>query len=180
MKSRFRTMLIAASLAATGAISGPDETTEAFMDQSVSLLDWGSFRLETALNKGVRDQNMATRVWYDFDSNTIVVGNWDGTVVPEEEAREDCKFWFSAIRKWAGYSADGSLDGGNEISRFANFYGHDGYIRGDEDSNKELLMDLDKKFRLVAHRKIKSLVISSKEMKCSGTLYGSEVAITVE
>ncbi len=41
-------------------------------------------------------------------------------------------------------------------------------------------MDLDKKFRLVAHRKIKSLVISSKEMKCSGTLYGSEVAITVE
>ncbi|MDM8522176.1 hypothetical protein QUF80_02295 [Desulfococcaceae bacterium HSG8] len=76
------------------SIAGPDQTTSYLMNESVSLLDFGLYRLEEYFDTIYQKDLYITRVNYDWDDNKIiiVVRNTDsGSFGSAREAKEWCR-----------------------------------------------------------------------------------------
>ncbi|MCI2394079.1 hypothetical protein [Aliiroseovarius sediminis] len=163
------------------AIAGPDDTTKALMNESVSLLDWGNLRLQLILNRRPYKGNYSY-VDYDFDANTIKIAHLVDYKGSEEDAENYYRSWFASVREWAGYDKDGTVQAtGSNYGLFANLYAHNGYIQGSREDLDSLLADLEKKFRLEVRHPLASGLMSSRTMmKCTGKLQGTEISISVE
>ncbi len=141
------------ALLASGPYSlsaGPDSASNYFINNSPSLLDFGIFRLERAIQEAWD----AARVIYDWDEDKIVViynqfKPTEGTWVPSLSS-EDCREFISLIRAQAGF-LDGKPWGAARHSFFSEYFTHEGYVSGNKDDHDKRLVELDKKFKLVCY-----------------------------
>lgn len=172
--------VIVCGITGTNVSAGPDDTTKELMNESVSLLDWGNLRLQLILNRRPYSGNFSY-VDYDFDANTINIAHLVERKTTEDEAEKYCHRWFASVREWAGYDSSGELDSERtKYGLFASLYAHNGYIQGGDKDHDARLADLEKKFRLEVRHPLSSGLLSSKQMKCTGTLQGLEIAIATE
>ena len=132
------------------SIAGPDETSNALMRDSLSMLDWGVFRIQYLLDR--HDDLRGTWISYDWESDEFMIqsfhGNFNGTNTVDW-ARTDCKIWFDQVRNAAGVnSSTGELFFG-ERSFFSERFAHSGFQRRSIGLEPDEILDgIDRKFSL--------------------------------
>ena len=110
------------------AQAGPDEVTNRLMEEKVSLLDWGVFRVQLLLEK-TNDLSSAS-VFFDWDMNQIKIMDADFTMMDQglsDVTVAECEKWFVAVRR-AGYVNEktGKPYFGDS-SLFAELFSHEGW-----------------------------------------------------
>ncbi|WIY27366.1 hypothetical protein [Parasedimentitalea psychrophila] len=142
----------AIALLACPAIAGPDATTQKLLDDPVTMLDWGMFRLETRYRDsswvliGGDTHNTFTNVSFKWNENRVRIfvlslAKKSDDAFSGDAATDRCKQIIEGIRRTAGV-LDGQIHAG-EYSHFAMEFSHNGFQYPGE---KELLLELDKKF----------------------------------
>lgn len=109
-----KTIVLALSAAvglAQSAIAGPDATVKKFMNQHVSLLDWGMFHVQNDIEQDVANkfEKIYTNVYYDFSRNEIVINllNTQSRVSEDnDEAKRMCKRILNEVRDRGGVDTD--------------------------------------------------------------------------
>jgi hypothetical protein len=134
------------------ALAGPDEITQPLMNDTVSMLDFGIFRLQNKID--VLEDLPLTYVGFDWERNLIVISGWiNEGQRPASDFHSTCVDWFARVRMQAGVDpASGKLYEILSYSHFADLFSHFGFER--TLSNKkpnELLAALDGKFFLELH-----------------------------
>ncbi len=155
------------------AIAGPDEITNPFIKDTVSMLDWGVLRLQLRLdqNDGLR----GSRVYFDWDANQIFVSKWEilnPSTTRINEAKDECTKFFETVRLSAGVRPvrGGTLS--TLHSSFADLFSHAGFTRNVNGEDLEtLLADLDRKF-LIEYRRFLDPDINegAYALECRGAL----------
>ena len=160
--------------------AGPDETTNTLMNDSVSILDWGILRTELYLAQ----QNLIipAQVSFDWDSNEIRISAWQfggNDTTTEVQAKAVCSDWFFGVRVSGGISTETGEPYFSEVSTYANFFGHEGFVRNfDSIEYKALLAKLDRKIELSATILMDiSKSDGLQSVKCSGPLLGVGFAV---
>lgn len=132
------------------ALAGPDATANRFLGDTVSMMDWGMFRMQQLINQNTT-YGPQTTVSYDWDSNQIVVRRFRTIDLAEAGVLEaDCKKWFDDTR-YNGFvlPSTGELFGFASWSRYAGMFAHNGFSRtiSGQDEEKSL-SELDKLIHL--------------------------------
>jgi hypothetical protein len=162
-----KTLLTLATIAglSQSAIAGPDATVKKFMNQHVSLLDWGMFHVQNDVERNLPSfyGPMHTNVYYDFERNEIVINIYNTQQQSSEDGSDEkqtCKAIVNAVRERAGVDSDtGQLvKWAGKESFFADKFTNNGFEFGN--IQKEL-PTLDKKFLIRVYY---------KEASCSGAL----------
>lgn len=183
---KFILIFLLSALFPTHAISGPDETTNRFINNSPSLLDFGIYKLDTYLSGSPKLRKLGLiTVFFDWEDNTITVQSW--TLIPFNSKKavvEACTDWFEEMRWQAGInSVSGEfLSSKQTISTFAEFFSHEGYMRTIAGkSDDDALVELDKKFRLAYHGVIDASVApTERTITCNGKLLSKGISVTAE
>jgi hypothetical protein len=148
-KAKFTLIAAALAVLPSASASGPDATTNHFMKEPVSLLDFGIYKISNLLHG--RDGQPNGWASYDFDSNTINI-EFNSFEASGNDKLEDhlarCDEWIEGIRSVGLVSSTTGKPIGMPVSMFAQQFSHVGYILGDSEENQERLIELDKKFRL--------------------------------
>ena len=149
-------LVLAAALYPYSALSGPDKTTEYFMDTPATLLDLGIYRMNQRFDESYDPKTgRLVIVQYDWDSDDIQIiirRSVDVAAVVKSLALitvEDCKEVVGSLRLYAGY-VNGELKDG-EVSRYANDFLHSGFIKGEQAEHDERVQELEKKFVAICH-----------------------------
>ncbi|MCP4406448.1 MAG: hypothetical protein GY807_01530 [Gammaproteobacteria bacterium] len=144
-------------LAVAPVQSGPDKTTEFFMNTPASLFDLGIFRLELDLqNKHYRFEGywpgfklIYPNIYYDWGNDKIVIEGrrFRATSQDQEKSEELCEKFFRDVRKAALVDPDtGNLVDQLSTSIFTDMFTHEGFSN---EPTKNAAKDLDSKFRIV-------------------------------
>lgn len=161
------------------AQAGPDDIANWLMTDSVSMMDWGNFRLETFLNQ--EDRYGSVDVTYNWDRNLIEISGSEFSNDSAGEFNEDaCQAWIESVRiaAYVGLS-DGKVLQGIEHSRFASFYKHSGFYRQPQGKTQtEMLSSLDNLFHLSfsTWRKQADSIGYSLSGTCSGFLLSNRIS----
>lgn len=160
-----------------GALAGPDATTNRFLTDSPSMMDWGLYRLEESLAK---ESLGSPRVRFDWDKNRIGIFRTVLVDALDVDAELNCKIWMSDVRVEAGVSPDGGgfWMPGMKASFFAQSFGHSGYtekVNGVEEA--DALVELDRMFFLRIEYFAKEATGYVSRLACHGDLLSSAVAV---
>ena len=167
--------MIACFLIAGPAKSGPDEVTRFFMNDRVSMLDWGIFQLANGLDgQGDRPSGWVS---YNYDDNTIEIidgKNFDDSF-GQSELNAACRDWFRKVRSQALVNPNTGKPF-LEASQYTDYFTHSGYINGTQEDHDLRLAELDKRFRLIFYARGSDYTV---RLKCTGALLASGFASEV-
>lgn len=72
--------------------AGPDATTNRFLNDTVSMMDWGLLRTESFMEKRGKADITAR---YDWDSNRIMIEDMQIRNALPDDVEAECKDWFA-------------------------------------------------------------------------------------
>ena len=108
-------------------IAGPDSTTQRFMNDSPSMLEFGLFKLKQRLiwEGDETEFKQPNNVKYNWDKNTIEISSTFNKRRSRESAEKLCSLWFDYVRFSAGIVKSKTA---LSISNFARDFRHDGLL----------------------------------------------------
>ncbi len=132
-------------LLAVPIFAEPTLAIKALMDDSVSMLDWGIFKLENMLNSSFLAEkfNISIKVYYVWNSNRLIIyadsslSQTDQKKMSEQEGKEWCKNVVKGIKFSVGI--DPNTVGGRGFkgsSYLSVFFSHVGFSRTDTATEK--------------------------------------------
>lgn len=179
MRKRFVSAAIV--LVGATAMADPDSTSDRFLNDSPSMMDWGILRLELALQSyGILVHGSVS---YDWSRNRIDITRTESVAesVSRSEMEGLCRDWFQAVRSFALIDPEtGSLSGPFGYTEFAGYFGHIGFgrtLNGIEEP--QALADLDRIFYLQQYFFRRESTGPKNIAVCSGELKSSGFAIEV-
>lgn len=171
-------LIVFLSLTGTAAFAGPDSTARRFLDDTVSMMDWGLIRAEQWLNSGGRN----VQGFYEWDSNRLVFSEASFRAHLPGDVEEECKEWVRAIRAESHVVPDkGTLAADSlEHSRIAGFFRHTGFSRRiDGQEDREAVAALD---NLIELRRVYWIARGdgsySEHDRCEGMLRAGAISFT--
>jgi hypothetical protein len=134
---------LVALLASSGALhAGPDATTNYFINNSPSILDFAIHKIEVSLNRN----EIPAFVFYDWEADRIKISySVYADKRTAEEAGDVCPDFVESIRRFAGID-DGKVASFMTTSYFSSKFSHEGYVTGGKEESSSRLEKLDKKF----------------------------------
>ncbi|TCL09149.1 hypothetical protein BXY66_1194 [Shimia isoporae] len=173
MKPAIAVITAAALTLGAPANAGPDETTRHLMNEYVTLLDWGVYRLTNRLDKMDLGSFWATAS-YDWDTNQIEIELIQSSKGKNlENHKAECRRAIGLVRNNAGYDPDGNLYQSMKHSIYAGLFSHTGFVNGGITEQHTRLADLDKKITIGT-----STYFSGGVLHCSAKLAGTSVSFT--
>lgn len=162
-------IILIGCLLAGPAWAGPDKTIQWLMDEPLSLLDYGIYKIEQGLQERFRGEDISSSAYYDWDSNEIRALLFVEVKYKDVSAlKEECAIALDRMRVDAG-NFDGELMSG-EYSDWADYFQHNGFTRNN--APKQVLKEIDKKIMLkvvmTRHR-------SKTGISCQGPLLSTDV-----
>ncbi|NRB21107.1 MAG: hypothetical protein HRU33_27135 [Rhodobacteraceae bacterium] len=167
----------AIALLACQAVAGPDATTQMFLDQPVSVLEWGMFKLKSNLEfilfsaPYTDERSTSVNVVYTWNDDTINVIVHDAVFGDDDYYTDErtmllCKDLLNRVRFSAGVYEDGLVSPGvGDYSLFArNFIFYELQTSG----SSEALQELDAKFVILA---------GFNKSQCRGHLLSNEITV---
>lgn len=125
-------LILTVAITAFPALAGPDETTQALMDDSASMLDLGLLRMNLMLAS-----NSLGSASFDWEQNRITVSEYGpdfATFATKKDKTADdveirCANWVRAVRIIAAVNPDDGLAYFGTTS-FADMFSHYGFEHG--------------------------------------------------
>lgn len=149
-------LVLAAALYPYSALSGPDKTTEYFMDTPATLWDLGIYKMNQIFDHwyNLSETGREVIVGYDWDSDDIQIimlgVHIEGVEISKEPVTvEECKRFVNSVRTSGGYD-NGKL-AYLKVSRYAREFLHSGFIKGEQAEHDERIQELEKKFVAICH-----------------------------
>lgn len=166
------TCLFVGILIHTPASAGPDQTTRYLMNQRVSLLTWGMYRIDQSLNKRFESHSVSSHTTYNYGPNTITISL--SNVFNKSElkpTKQNCKYIIDETRRAAGIKPDTGQPMNGSQSFFNNYFGQTGYTANSRPEN--LGARVDEKIRI-------NVSLGSTEgnltiFRCKGNLLSRQV-----
>lgn len=174
-----RSILLAATLAlaAGTAGAGPDKTVERFLNDPVSMLDWGMYRTEQFL---ISRNIHLDSVYYDWDGNRIIISDLHLIPALPDDVEGQCKHWVRSVRIAAMVIPDTGKILGDGHSTIGRFFRHNGFGRSiDGKFDSDVIPDLEK---LIIIRRVYWIENGEgayvQGFMCEGGLLSGQVSIT--
>ncbi|MGC9447639.1 hypothetical protein [Cereibacter johrii] len=172
--------LLLGIFAASQADAGPDATANRFINDTPSMMDWGTYRLELRL--AAAPELGSPSVYYDWDRNRIII--YKGMIINRESTvkeEDDCRDWVTAIRRAAIVDPETgklALDG-VKSSIFSSFFSHSGFSRSVLGiTEEEALRELDKMFTMeAAYYRTEEGRLDPSLTTCRAELLDNKIAI---
>lgn len=120
------------------------------MNDSVSLLDWGLFKMTLMLNEVEKKEGNEVFVDYLYDEDRIKVTGYriNDETLDSNAVHQVCDSWIKSIRIKAGLPPGRTKPFGQDYSKFAEMFSHTGYVNFGLEMTDKRLVELDKKFIL--------------------------------
>jgi len=142
-----------------GAVAEPDAAARFLMNDSVSLLDFGIYRLENDIRAN-RDRLTINHkppdtvfVDYNWDENRIVIGLSYGVSgnPPQKEIRPEIKTVFETMRANFGIDPKGSTHRQAAASRLPEYFSHRAYVSKNRPPALENEIDRMTQLKVIYH-----------------------------
>lgn len=161
--------------------AAPDRFSNLLMDSSLSMMDWGIFRLEQRLSNNTSIK-APTGVHYNWDDDEIIIRAFSYDPDEEEaEAKGKCAEWFKEVRLDAGVSEETGMLRFGSYSVFAGLFGNMSFERPRGDlTEPELLSEIDKKIKLEHTRGVASDEASMGLLTCRGDLIDNGLSTEIK
>lgn len=130
MRYRNFVLCLAVFAIAGGARSEPDPIAKYLIDEPVSLLDFGIFRLNEAMRQTMASEYRAIgSAIYDWSDNKILLRGFStaGAIKNNEDAKMQCKKMIDSVRYLLGVSADTGESVFGKNSMIHQYFQHRGY-----------------------------------------------------
>lgn len=122
------TCLFAGIVSQNSALAAPDQTTRYLINQEISLLTWGMYRIDQALNERFASRNLSSRTTYNYGRDTITIGLSNGfsdsELVP---TKRNCKEIVNETRRASGINPETGQPSNGSNSFFITYFGQTGY-----------------------------------------------------
>ncbi len=151
------------------------------MNEPASMMDFGVYRIERSLDSGNFEDSRRVFVSYNWDEDKIVMEAIHSVIAPFENelaARERCGKWFKVMRDFFLVSNETGEDRAPNLSYFASFFNHQGYVRGRQNED-----DFEKN---ISRKAFLSLTLFFNQddrpakMTCSKPLYATSFRFEIE
>lgn len=157
-------LILAAALYPYSALSGPDKTTEYFMNTPATLLDLGIYKMNQSFVDWYNffETGRKVIVRYDWDSDDILIGMAAISIEGVERSKEpvtveECRRFINTMRRSGGYN-NGKL-AYLKVSLYADVFLHSGFIKGEQAERDKRIQELEKKFVAICHISLSKKVI---------------------
>ena len=153
------------------------------MNTSPSMMDFGVYQLRQFLQSRFKDKWSNTWANFHWDENVIIIRHVPKiykATEDEVEAKANCGDFIHDIREEALVNTDTGKAYG-DYSYFAELFSHVGYTQEyNSKTDKDILADLDKKFKIIYRTLITNEDGKHKLVICKADLLGTSFSTEIE